>query len=162
MSASLSTVIARGHLDRARGYRVVDRALGTVPNRSFDAHDVLGANAVCSAGKSAGRIVATDVLGIDHHLHDPGGITEIDEQDATVIAPVVDPAAQHHVAPDVVGAEIARAIGSHHRVASGSVVRRLCSHAATAVREISSCSPERRSFTATAARSSSARPSMTP
>jgi len=46
-------------------------------------------------------------------------------KDATVIAMAVDPTAQHHVVADVVGAEVTRAIRSHHRVGSCSVARRV-------------------------------------
>ena len=142
----------RADFDLAGGQRVVDGAFRPWPHRSLDADHVLTAHPV--------RCLAAGLLGIDHDLHDARGVADVEEDDTAVVAAAVDPSAHHDVATDVGDAEVARPIRAHHANASSS---RLDSNHATSVsRDTSTCSPERRSFTATAFRSASARPSITP
>src|SRR4029079_13681318 len=143
---------ARADLDLTGGERVVDRALRARPDGAFDAEYVLAAHAV--------RGLAAGALGIDHHLHDPGGVADIEKDHAAVVATAVDPPAEHAGAIDIGHTEIARPVCAHHADASSS--RLDDSHATRASRGTSTCSPERRSFTATSLRSASARPSITP
>ena len=133
-----------GDLDLAGRQRVVDRALGPVADLALDAHDVLVAHPV--------DVGADLLVGVDDHLHDAGDVAHVEEHHTAVVAAAVDPTAHDDVAVDVGAPEIAGAIGAHHR-GSSSASRRSCSHPATSWRGTSTCSPERRSFTATAPRS---------
>jgi DNA-binding NarL/FixJ family response regulator len=91
------------------------------------------ATALLASGERSGYLLKTRV-------------TDVEEHDAAVVATTVDPAADHDLSADVGGTKVAGSIGAHHRVVSSSFRAR--SHATSASRETSACSPERRSLTA--------------
>ncbi len=138
------------HLDLTGGDGVVDRALGPVAHLALYLHDVLTAHAV--------HVGARDHLGVDDDLHDARGVAHVEEQHAAMVATAVDPSAEHDVAPDVSGAEIAGPVGTHHCWVS-TLSR---SQPARSSRGTSTCSAVRRSLTATAPRAASCAPSITP
>ena len=88
-----------GNLDLARGHVGVDGLGGTAPDDALDAKDPLGAGAV-------GGFVGLGVLRVDHDLDDAVRVTEVDEDEATVVAAAVDPAGDAHGAAIVGGGQV--------------------------------------------------------
>ncbi len=49
---------------------------------------------------------------LEDHLRQPGAIAQVDEHGAAVVAPVVHPAEQDHLAADVPGGQLAAGMGA--------------------------------------------------
>ena len=60
------------HLDGTGGHLGVDRTLGPLAHAADGTQDVLGPNLLCNRER-------LDGIGVVHHLHEPGAITQIDE-----------------------------------------------------------------------------------
>src|SRR5439155_3725320 len=96
---------------------------------------------------------------IDDDLNEPVGVAYVEEHHAAVVAPVRDPAADHDLSADVLGAQVTRPVRPHHDLSESSRVR---SHAATSSRRTSTCFPVARCFTPTLPSASSRGASSTP
>ena len=100
---ALSTSTSVGDdLDLAGGQVGVLVALGPRGHLAGDLQAVLRAELV------------GDLLVADHDLDDPGGLPEVDEGDAAVVAPPGDPSGEGHGLADVLGAEAAGVMGADH------------------------------------------------
>ena len=94
--------LAREHFDLAGRQLRVDGLVGPALHDAAHADDVFGPEAL---GHGHQRVVVTN-----HELRDARAIADVDEGHPAEIADAVDPAEQHHVRADVVGAERAAGV----------------------------------------------------
>ena len=94
------------HLDLAGRQVVVDGAVGPGAHLAVDPQHVLGADGV--------RVEAAGRLRVDDDLDHPGGVAQVEEHDATVVAPRRDPAAHCNRLADLRGPQVAGPMRSHH------------------------------------------------
>ena len=78
------------------------------------------------------------LVGMEHDLHDPLTVAQVDERDTAVVTAVGDPAAERHLGARVLGSELPARMAPHR-----GREHRALAHAAT--------SPETRSATASSA-----------
>ena len=97
----------------------VFRALGAPPYPAFRAQHEFAANAL-GRGETLRRI------GVDHDLDDPGAITQVDKDYATVVAPIVDPTADGDFAVEFGFGNLSAVMTTHGwvfcRLVGGAVV----------------------------------------
>jgi hypothetical protein len=77
------------------------------------AHDALGADHVLSA--QLVRVGAAGGVGIDHDLHDAGGVTHVEEHDAAVVTTARNPAADADLLAAFLAAQVPATVRAHHR-----------------------------------------------
>ncbi len=97
------------HLDLAGGQIWIFHALRPSADDPLDAHHPLGPHLLC--GAMGGR----RYFGIGHDLHDTRAVAQIQEGDATVIPPAIDPGRQNHGFSHMVRAQFAASMASKHR-----------------------------------------------
>ena len=95
--------VGGGHLDLAGGQLGVLVAGRAGPDRARDPDAVLGPD-----GGRGRRLV-----GADDHLHDPGGVAQVEEGDPAVVAPAGHPAGQPDLGPGVAGPQAPAGVGAH-------------------------------------------------
>jgi hypothetical protein len=84
----------RQHLDRAGNQIGVDRSIGARAHATGDRDAVLAAQ-LLGGGERRGAV------GIEHDLHDPFAVAQVDEDDAAVIAAPMHPAGDGDRLPEV-------------------------------------------------------------
>ena len=75
-------------------------------------------------------------------LDDPGGVAQVEEHDAAVVAAGRDPAAERDRRADVLGPQRAHHLRAHHRATADPDARRSFSHEARPLSGTSTCSPD--------------------
>ncbi len=95
------------HLDGAGGHLVVLGALAAPLHRPAHLQHVL-------AARLAGDGVGSGLLRVEDHLHDAAGVSQVDEDEAAVVAAAVHPAGQCHVLALVFGAQVAAVVSLQH------------------------------------------------
>src|SRR5271170_7792590 len=97
---------ADNYLDFAGRKLDVNRAFGAAHHLAFDRDVELRSHVARSLVR--GGIV----LGIEDELYDPVAVAKVDEDDAAVVAPRLDPSPERDLAADVGGADCAAVIGA--------------------------------------------------
>ncbi len=144
----------RPHLDLARRELRVDRALGPRSDRTRDLQHPLPPDVM--------DVLGLHVLRVHHHLDEAGGVPKVEEDDAPVVATRRHPTGERHLGAGVAHAQRAGAARPHARRSLGHAPSfRATNRATSSARGTSTCSPVARSFTATASRVSSSRPTIT-
>ena len=85
------------NLDVARRQLGVAHRRRDAPRRPFDQHDGLGAERSAATSQRLGRRGGR----IERHLHEPGAVAQVDEDEPAEIARAMHPAAQSHARADV-------------------------------------------------------------
>ncbi len=85
---------ANADLELARRHLGVDRLGRAAHDRAGDGDHVLGAERVPERERF-GRLV-----GVEDELHEPGAVTQVDEDDAAVVAAAMDPAGDPNLGID--------------------------------------------------------------
>ena len=95
-------------LDLAGGEALVGHALGPHADGAGNLDRPLGADRL-----GAGEGLGTRELGVEGDLGHALAVAQVDEDEAAVIAAVPDPAGEHDLLADVLGAQLCAAMGMH-------------------------------------------------
>lgn len=129
------------HLDRTAPQPRVYLVLRSGAHLAAHPDHVLGAHLL--------RLAIGRRIGIDHHLHQPLPVAEVEKDQAPEIPPPVHPALEDHPGSDVLASDGTAVVGSFHSPST---------HWPSASRASSCCSPVTRSLTVTVPRARSASP----